>query len=66
MRDNNLPRIVYEDDTWTIQIISETNFNPQIRISCFRDNHFVDDLELSRMVFEDEHALDEVKDIIYK
>lgn len=59
------PKIVYEDENWTIELLYETDFNPQIRISCFKDGHFVEDLKLSRMMMEDD-VIDDVKDLIYK
>lgn len=57
---------VYEDDNWIIEIINDTEYNPQIRISSFKYGHFVEDLELSRQLFEDDELMSEVKDLIYK
>ena len=57
---------IYEDENWIIEIISETTFNPIIRISSFKDNHCVGDFEVSRMLMEDDSALDAIKEITYK
>ena len=61
----DMPKVVYEDENWTIELLCQIDFNPQIRISCFKDGHFVDDLELSRLMMED-GVMDKVKDILYK
>ena len=59
-------RRVYEDDNWIVDIMNDNDYNPQIRISYFKDNHFVEDLELSRAVMEDMDIMSEVKNILYK
>lgn len=59
-------RRVYEDDNWIVDIMNDNDYNPQIRISYFKDNHFVEDLELSRAVMEDMDVMSEVKNILYK
>lgn len=61
----SMPKVVYEDENWTIELVCETGFNPTLRISCFRDGHFVEDLEISRMMMEDD-VIDDVKDLIYR
>lgn len=58
-------KIVYEDDNWIIEILSETEYNPIIRISSFKDCHFVNDIELSRLAMEDD-VMDEVKELLYR
>ena len=56
---------IYEDDNWVIEVLSNTGFNPIIRVSSFKDGHFIDDIELSRQTMESEE-FDEVKCILYK
>ena len=60
-----MSKLIYEDDNWIIEILSETDFNPIIRISSFKDGHFVEDIELSRQAMESED-FDEVKYILYR
>lgn len=60
------PVIIYEDDHWIIEKIFETNANSQIRITCFKDNHYVDDMILTKKMFQDKNnILDEAKKILY-
>lgn len=68
MRFNKIkspPIRIYEDDYWVIEKFYESDENSQIRITSFRDNHFVDDLMLTSKMFEDENLLDDVKNILY-
>lgn len=51
--------ILYEDDNWVID-----KSGSSIRISYFEDNHFKDDLELSKEIFQDEDCLDRIKELI--
>ena len=61
----NPPIKIYEDDYWVIEKFYESDNNSQIRITYFRDNHFVDDLMLTSKMFEDENLIDDIKDILY-
>lgn len=63
-KKNNIRRI-YEDDNWIIDILSEDDYNPCIRVSRLKDNHFVDDIEISGLLMESDE-LELVKDIIYR
>lgn len=57
---------IYEDEHWIIEELYHTSKNSQIRITCFDDNHFVDDLILTKRMFMDEDDLiDNVKEILY-
>ena len=61
----NPPIRIYEDDDWVIEKFYESDENSQIRITCFRDNHFVDNLMLTSEMFKEEDLIDKVKDILY-
>ena len=60
----NVYKRVYEDDNWVIEI-NDSDYNPGVRITNFKNNHFVDDIEITRLVMES-GLMDDVKDILYK
>lgn len=60
----NVYKRVYEDDNWVIEI-DDSDYNPSVRITSFKNNHFVDDIEITRLMMES-GLMDDVKDILYK
>ena len=60
----NVYKRVYEDDNWVIEI-NDSDYNPCVRITNFKNNHFVDDIEITRLMMES-GLMDDVKDILYK
>lgn len=42
-----MKKVIYEDNNWTIEIVNDDENDPTIRVSLFKDCHFVDDLELN-------------------
>ena len=60
-----MAKVIYEDDNWVIELTCETDYNPQIKISSFKNGHFIEDIELSRMAMESD-VIDKVKDILYQ
>lgn len=59
-KKKNNTRRIYEDDNWVIDILSGEDYNPCIRISRFKDNHFVDDIEISGLLMGSDD-LDRIK-----
>ena len=60
----NVYKRVYEDDNWVVEI-DDSDYNPGVRITSFKNNHFVDDIEITRLMMES-GLMDDAKDILYK
>lgn len=44
--------VIYEDDNWTIEIVEDNE--PHLRISCFDNFHYVEEIDITRSVMKDE------------
>lgn len=44
--------VIYEDDNWTIEIVEDNE--PHLRISCFDNFHYVEEIDITRSVMRDE------------
>lgn len=51
---------IYVDDDWTIEIVEDDE--PYLRISCFENNHYVEEIDITRSVMRDE-ILDIYKEV---
>lgn len=49
---NKKRRVIYEDNDWTIEIIEDSE--PHLRISCFDNFHYVEEIDITRSVMKDE------------
>lgn len=63
-KENNMYERLYEDDNWVIEKSYHHNDSSRIRISYFKNYHFVDDLELTEEMFKDEDLIDRIKELI--
>ena len=43
---------IYEDNDWTIEIVEDNE--PHLRISCFENFHYVEEIDITRSVMKDE------------
>lgn len=53
-------RIIYEDKDWTIEIIEDDI--PHLRISGFRDFHYIEEIDITREMLESD-LIDKFKDL---
>ena len=44
--------VIYEDNNWTIEIVEDNE--PHLRISCFDNFHYVEEIDITRSVMKDE------------
>lgn len=51
---------IYVDDDWTIEIVEDNE--PHLRISCFENNHYVEEIDITRSIMRDE-ILDIYKEV---
>ena len=51
-------KVVYEDDSWTVEIIYDDE--PHLRISCFEDCHYIEEVDITKSAMRDD-LIDEFK-----
>lgn len=56
-------RVIYDDDDWVIEIVE--NEIPHLKISGFKNFHFVEEIDITMEMLESD-LIDKFKDLFYK